>query len=94
MFGLFNILIVLRSLHNSPAFHSHAGDSDSEEEVHTEIVILPGFTRLCCNFRYFNLFFPDIVVILVILPFLSSPGNFGHLWQENIWTEEDEGGIH
>jgi len=22
-----------RSLHNSPAFHSHAGDSDSEEEV-------------------------------------------------------------
>ena len=56
MFGLFNILIVLRSLHNSPAFHSHAGDSDSEEEVHTEIVILPGFTRLCCNFRYFNFF--------------------------------------
>ena len=39
-----------------------------------------------CHFTFF--------VTLVILPLLSFSGYFGHLWQENIWTEEDEGRIH
>ena len=49
--SMFQISIVFRSLHNSPAFHSREGDSDSEEEVLTDFKLS---FYLFCNFSNFT----------------------------------------